>query len=255
MKTILINKWTTGIVLALAAISFSAWKAGDNQTLTQKNGIEQISQDTSKPKKKSKIRYKEERDYTMSDIEKALKDLDKASVEIEQHLKIDMGKMEKEMKLAMEEIKKVDVDKIQAEVRKAMKEVELAMKEINLKEIDKEVNKELAKVKAELKSEKFKHEIIDAEKIKKEVEKGMEEAKSGIAEAKKQLTKVKNFVNELDKDGLIDKEKDYKIQVKDHKLYINGKAQSEEVNKKYSKYLDEDDYTISKNADDTDTEI
>ncbi len=62
-------------------------------------------------------------------------------------------------------------------------------------------------------------------------------------------------MDELDKDGLIDKNKNYNIQVKNHKLYLNGKAQAEDVNKKYSKYLDEDDYSINKDADDEDIKI
>lgn len=250
MKTILINKWVAGIVLALAAISFSAWRAADHPNETEQLYSGDIYQDTSKSKKKYKIRYSDDRDYKIGDLDKAIRELDKASVEMDREIKIDMGKMEKEMKKAMEEIKKIDVDKIQAEVRKAMKEVELALKEIDFKEVD----KEMARVKTELKSEKFKHDI-DFEKIRKDVEKGLDEARAGIATAKKQLTKIKSFVDELDKDGLIDKDKNYKIQVKNHKLYINGKAQSEDVNKKYSKYLDEDDYSISKDADDEGIEI
>lgn len=250
MKTILINKWALGIVLALAAISFSAWKVADKETEQQEPSSDYFYQDTTKTKKKYKLKYDDDRDYKVRDLDKAIRELDRASVEIDRDIKMDFSKMEKEMKKAMEEIKKIDVDKIQSEVRKAMKEVELALKEINFTEVD----KEMAKVKTELKSEKFKHDI-DFEKIRKDVEKGLDEARVGIATAKKQLTKIKAFVDELDKDGLIDKDKNYKIQVKSHKLYINGKAQSDDVNKKYSKYLDEEDYSINKDADDEDIEI
>jgi len=249
MKTILINKWAVGIVLALATISFSAWKVADKET-QDKPASDHFYQDTTKTKKKYKVRYSDDRDYKVGDLDKAIKELDRASIELDRDIKLDLGKMEKEMKKAMEEIKKIDVDKIHSEVRKAMKEVELALKEIDFKEVD----KEMAKVKTELKSEKFKHDI-DFDKIRIDVEKGLSEAKVGLATAKKQLSKIKAFVDELDKDGLIDKDKNYKIQVKNHKLYINGKAQSEDVNKKYSKYLDEDDYSISKDADDEDIEI
>lgn len=250
MKTILINKWALGIVLALAVISFSAWKVADEETGQQEPSSNYFYQDTTKTKKKYKYRYNDDRDYKVRDLDKAIRELDKVSVDMDREIKVDLGKMEKEMKKAMEEIKKIDVDKIHSEVRKAMKEVEIALKEIDFKEVD----KEMAKVKTELKSEKFKHDI-DFEKIRKDVEKGLDEARVGIATAKKQLTKIKAFVDELDKDGLIDKNKDYKIQVKNHKLLINGKEQSDAVNKKYSKYLDEDDYSISRNADDEDIEI
>lgn len=250
MKTIVINKWAAGIVLVLAAISFSAWKVADRETAEQQPSSGYFYQDTTKTKKKYQPKYSDNRDYKVRDLDKAIKELDRASIELDREIKIDMSKMEKEMKKAMDEIKKIDVDKIQSEVRKAMKEVELALKEIDFKEVD----KEMAKVKTELKAEKFKHDI-DFEKIRKNVEKGLNEARAGIATAKKQLTKIKAFVDELDRDGLIDKDKSYKIQVKSHKLYINGKAQSEDINKKYGKYLDEDDYSISKDADDEDIEI
>ena len=77
----------------------------------------------------------------------------------------------------------------------------------------------------------------------------MAEAKEGIREAKKHIAELKAFVDELDKDGLIDKDKSYKIQIKNKKLFINGKEQSAEVNKKYSKYLDKEDYSIERDED------
>lgn len=246
------NKWAIGIILALAYISFTAWKSAEKKPEQIQTQSDHFFQDTIKTKKKYKTRYNEHRDYKVRDLDKAMNDLDKASIELDHEIKTDLGKMEIDMKKAMEEIKKIDVDKIQAEIRKAMKEVELALRDIDYKVID----KEMAKVKAELKAEKFKHNI-DLDKVRQEVEKGLDEARVGIATAKKHLSKIRAFVDELDRDGLIDKDKNYKIQVKSHKLYINGKAQSDEVNKKYSKYLDEDDYSISKDErdEDDDTEI
>ena len=52
MKTILINKWAIGIVLALAAISFSAWKVADKETAQQEPSPDYFYQDTTKTKKK-----------------------------------------------------------------------------------------------------------------------------------------------------------------------------------------------------------
>lgn len=250
MKTILFNKWATGIVLALLTISFTAWKVSDNNNTADTPDGDYFMQDTLKPKKKYKFKYEDDRDYKIHDLDKAIRELDKASIEMNRDLKIDLDKMDVEIKKAMEEIKKVDLDKIQVEVQKAMKEVAAALKEIDFKEID----LEMAKAKKELKSEKFKHDI-DFKKIKTEVEKGLAEAKEGINTAKKQLVRMKSFVDALDKDGLINKKDSYKIQVKDHKLYINGKAQSDAVNKKYSEYLSDEDYTLTRDADDDDDDI
>ena len=62
MKTILINKWIAGIVLALATISFTAWKVADKKTEQQEPSFENFYQDTTKTKKKYKYRYNEDRD-------------------------------------------------------------------------------------------------------------------------------------------------------------------------------------------------
>jgi len=55
----------------------------------------------------------------------------------------------------------------------------------------------------------------------------------------------------LEKDGLIDTRKPYKLEIKDSEFYINGKKQSKEVRGKYQKYFRKDstdNYTIQSNV-------
>ncbi|BFG69269.1 hypothetical protein KACHI17_01500 [Sediminibacterium sp. KACHI17] len=249
MKTFINSRWIGAAVLALSVIGFSAWKAaGESVNPPKPFSFTYENEDTTKSKKKFKVYSDNDREYKVGDLDKALKDLDKATLELDRELKMDFSKMEKDMKKAMEEMKKIDVEGIKREIESAMKEVQAALREIDFKDIHKEVEKEMVKVKEELKSEKIKHNI-DVEGIRKEVEKGMAEAKEGIREAKKQIAELKAFVDELDKDGLIDKDKSYKIQIKNKKMFINGKEQSAEVNKKYSKYLDKEDYSIEREED------
>jgi hypothetical protein len=60
---------------------------------------------------------------------------------------------------------------------------------------------------------------------------------------------LKEFTDELEKDGLIDKKKGYKVEVKDGELYINGTKQSKETTEKYRKYFKKDNFSISTDGD------
>ena len=60
------------------------------------------------------------------------------------------------------------------------------------------------------------------------------------------MQNYKDFTNELEKDGLIDKNKAYSLELKDGYLYINGKKQSKETTEKYRKYyMGKDHFKIS----------
>jgi hypothetical protein len=80
-----------------------------------------------------------DRDYKIGDLDQAMKELDRALSEMNVNMKIDFSKMDKEMKIAMDELKKVDFDKIGHEVAASLKkidwdqtkvEVERAMREV-----------------------------------------------------------------------------------------------------------------------------
>jgi hypothetical protein len=113
----------------------------------------------------------------------------------------------------------------------------------------KKIEKQIAHAKEQLNTEKISSHI-DMEKIKRSVNEGLAKARTGIEKAKKELSLLKEFTETLEKDGLINKKKGYRIEIKKGELYINGTKQSKEVNDKYRKYFKDEDYTISSDGDD-----
>lgn len=241
---------------AFAALTFLSWKTAENNHFTVKPSIAAYPEDTIKPRKK----ISQNRDYTIGNLDEALKDLDRASADLNKNMNIDFSKMEKEMKTAMEDMKKIDFEKIGRDVQLAMKkidwdktriEVDKALREaqVKLREVDmKNMEKDMARAKEEMKAARLSSKI-DMEKIKNEVTKGMAEAKIGIEKAKKEISLLKEFTEGLEKDGLIDTKKGYRIEVKKGELYINGTKQSKEVNDKYRKYFKDEDYSIRSDGD------
>ncbi len=103
---------------------------------------------------------------------------------------------------------------------------------------------ERAKDQLELKP---KHLNINGGQMKVKFEKAMRNAKESMLKAKEELKNIKDFTNALEKDGLIDKKKNYKIEVRSGELYINDTKQSKEVSEKYRKYYRKENFTISMN--------
>ncbi len=248
----MLRKWFPLAGITLAVILFAAWKTPDSAKPVSSFSFHYVK-DTTAPDRKL---HKGMRDYHADELDNVMKGLDKAMIDLDKNLNIDVAKMNMELKLAMEEVKKIDFAKINQQVQasiqkidweKTKNEVAKAMHnaEIKLKEVDmKKIEADIARAKEKLNKEKIVAHI-DMNNIRKEVSESLAKAKTGIEKAKKELTELKAFTNSLEKDGLIDKKKGYKIEVKDKKLFINGKEQPKEVNEKYSKYLDKEDFSIS----------
>jgi hypothetical protein len=89
------------------------------------------------------------------------------------------------------------------------------------------------------------------EKIKPQIEASMKQAKESIEQAKAELEEYKGFIDNLEKDGLINKKGSYKIEHKNGALIINDKTQSQTVYNKYSNFLQKHKaFTIKKDSDD-----
>jgi len=242
------NKYQKGWMAAgalFAIIIFSAWRTtAPEQLMGQSN-----RQDTTPPKK---YHYHSDNEFTIGDIDKAMREMDRAMAEMHKNMNMDFSKMNQEIKQAMDEVKKVDFAKLDQEIKASMKnidwesmrkETDRAMREAEkqLKEVDmKAVSEQIEKLKTELDTRKW----VDMESIQKSVEAGLAGARIGIEKAKVQLAKFKEFIDTLDKDGLIDKKKAYRVEIKSDELYINGTKQSKEVTDKYRKYFGEEDFTI-----------
>ncbi len=210
------------------------------------------------------------------DGEKKIRDLDDVLNELDAaELKVNMEQVQKEIAKAMKEIEKVDMGKIKMEMDKAMKEVDMekiksevdkAIKEVDMEKIKREVEESVSKIdwdkmKAELEEvknmnmEKVQDQMKEVEKqmekIGPQIRKEMEKAKGQIEKAKTEMNEYKEFIDGLDKDGLINKKEDYTIQHKDGVLTVNGKKVSVGVYSKYRSFLENHKtFTIEKNNDD-----
>ena len=78
----------------------------------------------------------------------------------------------------------------------------------------------------------------------------MKDARESIEKAKVEVKAYKDFIEELDKDGLINKKETYKIEYRKGELIVNGKKQPAEVANKYNDFLNgRKDFTIKKEDD------
>lgn len=238
------------IALFLVFIGSTAWQVNPKTKLNEKNSFG----DTTKPGKHST----DKNAPGIKDIDLAMEELENAMKKLEIEMKqIDMGKIEREIKESMskvdmkkiqEEIKasmdKINWSKIKEDVDKSLKEAEVSMKQIDFSKME----KEMADLEQKLSKQNFDIKI-NAEKIKREVEEGMQKAKEGMEKAKIELKRMQEFTDELEKDGLIDKKKGYKVHLKNGELYINGTKQSKETSDKYKQYYKKDNFTINTDGD------
>jgi esterase/lipase len=77
----------------------------------------------------------------------------------------------------------------------------------------------------------------DLKKIKPEVEKSLKDAKKSIDKAKMELQEYKTFIDELEKDGLINKKENYSVEHQNGLFKINDKTQPAGVYNKYKSFL------------------
>lgn len=253
------TRWLALAALAFVAVTFVAWKKSDSMRSVNhySPGYDYPEDSDTTPVRKKSRSYSYSKDYNVKDIDEALQEVDRAMLELDKSLKIDLSKMNKELKAAMEEIKSIDFDKIQEEVRTALKEVNWEHVQADVKRATKEAEKELKKID----KESIRAEIdaasagayIDGDLIKNSVALGLKAAKLGINKAKKELLLLKEFTDELEKDKLINKNESFKIEIKDHEMFINGKKQSKEVNEKYGKYYKDGNYTLRSSDSDGDS--
>ncbi|NOT49881.1 MAG: hypothetical protein HOP10_01215 [Chitinophagaceae bacterium] len=262
MKPTTFSRSRVLLVILIAALTIGLVSWGTRQSPSR---YDQVINDTV-PKKKS------------NDRDKKIRDLDDVLDELNA---VDMKEtMDKAMKEVAEAMKEVDFNKIQKEVEESMAKVDWnkikedmanAMKEIDMGKIQKEVQESMAKIDWDkMKAELEKVKEIDLKKVQEEMEKVREEmkdlgpklekelanAKEEIEKAKEEIKAFKEFVDGLEKDGLIDKNKDYTLKHKDGELFINGKKATEQTYNKYRSFLEKHKkFSIEKEADDFDIDM
>ncbi|HEX8356507.1 MAG TPA: hypothetical protein VF610_03810 [Segetibacter sp.] len=189
-------------------------------------------------------------------------DLDKLDLAMKQ-IDLEMKKLEVEMKkLTINQellVKQFDGDKISQQINESINsmdwdkindDIEQSVKSTSRAEVAK-VKAEMQKVKSELQKQKVNIVKLDSEKIKQDVQSAMKNAKESMMKAKEEIKNLQEFTEALEKDGLIDKKKGYKIEVKEGQLYINEQKQSKEVSDKYRKYYKKENFSLDMSEGDS----
>jgi len=272
-----LKQLTIALIVSGLVITATAWQGHPGKTtytttdtIPDKNKIKNIDEALEQLEKSKK---ELERTLQQKDWEKEMKealdkshfDAEKMKLQIDEAVKeIDTKKMQEQITQAM---KAVDLEKMKVELQQNLEKVDVtqmkeqmekAMKQIDAAKIQADINSSIAKIDMEkirleldkVKEIDFKGIEENLKKVKPELEKSMQNAKESIEKAKKDLLEYKSFIDGLDKDGLIDKDKNYTIQYKNGELTVNGKKQPAGVVKKYSSFLNgKNDFTIQKNED------
>jgi chromosome segregation ATPase len=282
MKSKQIGAWITAAVSLALIVMFLLWPAF--RTAAQKKDKPATTQSKSNKSTGSKpVNHGsgiKNADVDQKDIEQAMKELEntmkelketewpKMQLEIENAMKeIDIVKIQQEINASMKE---VDMVKMQAEIKKAQAEMQKSMKDLDVSKINAEVvkamkaidmkamEKELAAVK-NINTEELKLEMA---KVKEELARNkidikiqLEEAQEQMKKANVQLMLVKEGLDELEKDGLKKKDEKVNIEYKNGILYLNGKAQSQQVSDKYKKYFGDEIHVINNETKEPGNEV
>jgi hypothetical protein len=295
MKPRSIKPWHLVVVLLVAGTSLTLLSWDRKQDTTRQHHPQSFNDTTPRKNnvREKKIRDLDEAIEELDNVdldetmEKAMKEManglksidhEKIKKEIEDAMKkVDFEKIKEEVDKAMKE---VDFDKIKADIDKTMKQIDFAqmkadmenaMKEIDFEKISREARESLEKIdwnkmKSEMEGlQKIDMKQLDTDMKKLEIEmknleprikKEMEKAKVEIEKVKTELKEYKQFVDGLEKDGLLNKKESYTIKHKDGQLTVNGKIVSDQVYSKYRSFLDKHkSFNIEKDDEDFDIDM
>lgn len=167
-------------------------------------------------------------DEIRASVENALKEVNNKQFEAD---------IEKAMASAKKALAEIDWEKIKTEVDEAVKSIDL---EKIKKDLEKVNEKEMKKLQEEMK--KVKEELKDMgpkmEQAMATAKKEMEKAKVEMAEAREKMKDYKTIVDGLHEAGLIDKNKEYNVEVKNGDLLIDGKKADAKVQQQYRSIID-----------------
>jgi exonuclease VII large subunit len=171
-------------------------------------------------------------------LERHIKSIDLSEIEQQLNKEFDANHIQKIEKEVNESLNKIDWEKVQSDLKKAVSQA----KQLEAEQVKQNMNQ----LKLELEKQK-EHFQIDGKKLRIQVEEGVQKAMEGMQKAKEELNEINKLTNTLEKDGLIDKNKPFKTEVRNGELFINGTKQSTEVNEKYKSYFKLNDYSIDNN--------
>lgn len=256
MKNVLTTPKTYVLAgLLVIAVTAIAWQTKTKKQPRDTTAANAAAGDTTPARKH--ITKQDDININLDGLDKSLDGLDVNLKNLDINLSGLDTCIEKSVKLALaninfEEIGKTTRDAvnsinwkdIQTNINNAMRDVHVELKNIDWNKISADIK---------VAADEVKKAHIDVN-VQEMVNNAMEKASEGIEAAKVELKRYKDFVNDLDKDGLINKDNGYRLEWKnDGSLYINGKKQPKEVSDKYHKYYKQGGYSISNDGDETES--
>lgn len=131
---------------------------------------------------------------------------------------VDRAKMERDLSHAMESVKNIDAVQLKSEINATLKNIRLDQLKTQLEAAFKDLKMQQEQLNIEL----------------RQMKPGMNPE---LRETRRQLQQLKNAYQEMEREGLIEKRPDNRIQFRDGDLYINGDKQSQEISEKYRHYF------------------
>ena len=248
-----LKEFVAAIALITVCCFFISWQTDRQDPVTFRSSTDTL------PKKKKVVDLDEaiaeleatdisrELEKAMAEVDKAMKELDEQEISLKLQEALNRVNMEEVRAQVDMAIKDIDVNKINREVEESLAKIdwENIKSEMDGVKMDfGEIEEELKKVKEEMKG------------LKPKLEKQLNEARLEIEKAKTQLKQYRDFLNGLEKDGLIDTKKDYEVKHAEGKLYINGKEVPGETYEKYRDFLENHkQFTIKKERDDFNVDL
>ncbi len=242
------QKMATRLVFVLAfiaiTIAFSAFRQKSNFRQNNiGNQYTKYDEDTTTRGK----RIKSENEYNLAELSRAIGRIDMQMIALEKHLKsFDFSKVHAQIE---KELANIDIDKIEQDVNKSLNNIDWDQVEMDFKDVKADLKKaefskkQMDELKHEIEKEKVNWQK-EGKKIKVELESKLNKATQQMADHKRDLQQVQLFTDELDRDNLINKNKSFKVEVKNGDFYLDDKKQPQHISDKYRKYYKNDDFTI-----------
>ena len=244
------------VLLLATAVVGLAWQPAGPDAPKKGHADQRSAIDTTRPHKP----LRSEDDYRVGDLDKVLQNLeaglenlkvqmkeiqfDKINRQVRESIeKIDFDKISRDATVAMS---RVDWKKMNEEVRLSMKDAQAELAKIDMAEIKKQV--EGLKEKMENGEMKI---TMDSVTLNKTIRESIGRARLGMGKAREELNHLKTFIDVLHNDGLIDKKKAYKVELRDGDLYINDRIQPKETTEKYKQYYWKEHFMITSQGRDS----
>lgn len=177
------------------------------------------------------------RNHIQQEVHHVLSAVDLAKIQAEAKAavkKINFEQLNKDIETAMAGIDKATLER---DISRAMKSV----KNIDAAQLKNEINATLKNIRLDQLKGQLENARRDLKMQQQQLDIEMRQIAPGVnnelRETRRQLQRLKDAYQQMERDGLIEKSPANRIQFRDGELYINGERQSKEISEKYRHYF------------------